>query len=65
MNKHRFDNIRLKTKTVGARATPEGIQVQFEGRTVPRAKAVRPGAASRGPHAQRQKIAADKGPAWP
>jgi dihydrolipoamide dehydrogenase len=31
MNKHRFDNIRLKTKTVGAQATPEGIQVQFEG----------------------------------
>ena len=31
MNKHRFDNIRLKTKTVGARATPEGIKVQFEG----------------------------------
>ncbi len=31
MNKHRFDNIRLKTKTVGAQATPEGIKVQFEG----------------------------------
>ncbi|ABM42272.1 dihydrolipoamide dehydrogenase [Acidovorax sp. JS42] len=31
MNKHRFDNILLKTKTVGAQATPEGIQVQFEG----------------------------------
>ncbi len=31
MNKHRFDNIMLKTKTVGAQATPEGIQVQFEG----------------------------------
>ncbi len=30
MNKHRFDNILLKTKTVGAQATPEGIQVQFE-----------------------------------
>lgn len=31
MNKHRFDNIMLKTKTVGAEATPEGIKVQFEG----------------------------------
>ncbi|MBU3648669.1 MAG: dihydrolipoyl dehydrogenase, partial [Limnohabitans sp.] len=31
MNKHRFDRILLKTKTVGAKATPEGIQVQFEG----------------------------------
>ncbi len=31
MNKHRFDNILLKTKTVGAEATPEGIKVQFEG----------------------------------
>ncbi len=31
MNKHRFDNIMLKTKTVGATATPEGIKVQFEG----------------------------------
>ncbi len=31
MNKGRFDNILLKTKTVGATATPEGIRVQFEG----------------------------------
>ncbi len=31
MNKHRFDKVMLKTKTVGAKATPEGIQVQFEG----------------------------------
>ena len=31
MNKHRFDQIMLKTKTVGAEATPEGIKVQFEG----------------------------------
>ena len=30
-NKPRFDNIMLKTKTVGAQATPEGIKVQFEG----------------------------------
>ena len=30
MNAKRFDNIMLKTKTVGAVATPEGIKVQFE-----------------------------------
>ena len=30
MNAKRFDNIMLKTKTVGARATPEGIEVTFE-----------------------------------
>src|SRR5574343_370621 len=39
MNAHRFDNIMLKTKTVGAEATPEGIKVTFapaeEGGTVP------------------------------
>ena len=31
MNAKRFDNIMLKTKTVGASATAEGIKVQFEG----------------------------------
>ncbi|KZS01194.1 Dihydrolipoamide dehydrogenase-like protein, partial [Daphnia magna] len=31
MNAKRFDNIMLKTKTVGAEATLEGIKVQFEG----------------------------------
>jgi dihydrolipoamide dehydrogenase len=30
MNAHRFDNIMLKTKTVGAEATPDGITVKFE-----------------------------------
>jgi dihydrolipoamide dehydrogenase len=30
MNAHRFDRIMLKTKTVGAEATPEGIKVRFE-----------------------------------
>ena len=29
MNAKRFDNIMLKTKTVGARALPEGIEVTF------------------------------------
>ncbi|HMO47582.1 MAG TPA: dihydrolipoyl dehydrogenase [Rubrivivax sp.] len=31
MNAPRFDNIMLKTKTVGAEATTEGIKVKFEG----------------------------------
>jgi dihydrolipoamide dehydrogenase len=31
MNARRFDNIRLKTKTVGAEVTAEGIRVKFEG----------------------------------
>ena len=39
MNARRFDNIMLQTKTVGARATAEGIEVTFapaqEGGTVP------------------------------
>jgi dihydrolipoamide dehydrogenase len=30
MNAKRFDNIMLKTKTVGAKAIPEGIEVTFE-----------------------------------
>ncbi|MEK0417178.1 MAG: hypothetical protein RI949_1184 [Pseudomonadota bacterium] len=30
MNAHRFDQIRLKTKTVAAQATQDGIRVQFE-----------------------------------
>ncbi len=30
VNAHRFDNIMLKTKTVAAEATPEGIKVKFE-----------------------------------
>ena len=30
MNAKRFDNLMLKTKTVGARALPEGIEVSFE-----------------------------------
>ncbi|RMX08258.1 dihydrolipoyl dehydrogenase [Corticibacter populi] len=34
-NAKRFDNILLKTKTVGAEATPEGIKVSFEGEGAP------------------------------
>jgi len=40
MNTKRFDNIMFKTKTVSARALPEGIEVRFnaseEGETPPR-----------------------------
>jgi dihydrolipoamide dehydrogenase len=39
MNAKRFDNVMLKTKTMGARATPDGIEVTFaaaeEGGTAP------------------------------
>ena len=35
MNAPRFDNIMLKTKTVGAKATPAGIEVTFEGAGAP------------------------------
>jgi len=34
-NAHRFDNIMLKTKTVGAKATKAGIEVTFEGAKAP------------------------------
>ncbi|MCC2103037.1 MAG: dihydrolipoyl dehydrogenase [Hyphomicrobiales bacterium] len=34
-NAHRFDNIMLKTKTVGAKATKAGIEVSFEGEKAP------------------------------
>ena len=36
MNAPRFDNIMLKTKTVGAEATKDGILVQFEGEQAPK-----------------------------
>jgi len=34
-NAHRFDNIMLKTRTVGAKATKAGIEVSFEGEKAP------------------------------
>ncbi|MGO4813234.1 dihydrolipoyl dehydrogenase [Cupriavidus sp. 2MCAB6] len=34
-NAHRFDHVMLKTKTVGAKATPAGIEVSFEGKEAP------------------------------
>jgi dihydrolipoamide dehydrogenase len=36
MNAGRFDNIMLKTKTVGAQATADGILVRFEGEGAPK-----------------------------
>jgi dihydrolipoamide dehydrogenase len=36
MNTPRFDNIMLKTKTVGAQATKDGILVSFEGEQAPK-----------------------------
>jgi dihydrolipoamide dehydrogenase len=36
LNAPRFDNIMLKTKTVGAQATKEGIRVSFEGEQAPK-----------------------------
>jgi dihydrolipoamide dehydrogenase len=36
MNTPRFDNIMLKTKTVGAEATSDGILVRFEGEQAPK-----------------------------
>jgi len=36
MNAPRFDNIMLKTRTVGAEATKEGILVRFEGEQAPK-----------------------------
>ena len=35
MNAHRFDQVMLKTKTVSAEATPEGIRIGFEGEKAP------------------------------
>lgn len=35
-NEHRFDNIMLKTKTVGAQAKKDGIHVSFEGEGAPK-----------------------------
>jgi len=35
MNAHRFGSLMLKTRTVGAKATPDGIEVRFEGEKAP------------------------------
>jgi dihydrolipoamide dehydrogenase len=36
INKHRFDNLMLNTKTVAAEAKPDGIWVTFEGENAPK-----------------------------
>jgi pyruvate/2-oxoglutarate dehydrogenase complex dihydrolipoamide dehydrogenase (E3) component len=58
MNDKRSNNIKFKTKTVSVRSLPEGIEVTFstsnEGWTARVLQAVRPSAASLGPHPQRQ-----------
>lgn len=35
MNAHRFDDVMLKTKTIGAKATDAGVEVSFEGEKAP------------------------------
>ena len=40
LNAPRFDNMMLKTKTVGAEAKPDGIYVKFEGEKAPDRKSV-------------------------
>ncbi|MCZ7009815.1 FAD-dependent oxidoreductase, partial [Salmonella enterica] len=35
MNKHRFDKVMLKTKTVGVEAKADGVYVKFEGEQAP------------------------------
>ena len=60
-NAHRFDNLMLSTKTVGARATPAGIEVTFEGKNAPDGPQVYDlvlGAVGRSPNGG--KIGADK-----
>ena len=64
MNAPRFDNIMLKTKTVGARALPEGIEVTFasaeEGGTAPAPQVYDLVLQAVGPTTNGKKIAADK-----
>ncbi|PNO96582.1 dihydrolipoyl dehydrogenase [Bordetella pertussis 18323] len=60
MNAPRFDNIMLKTKTVGAEARKDGIYVSFEGGRAQGAAALRPGAAGRGPQPNGKKIGAER-----
>jgi len=61
LNAPRFDNIMLKTKTVGAEAKPDGIHVRFEGENAPKEPQrydIVLQAVGRSPNGQ--KIAADK-----
>src|SRR4249920_3605451 len=61
MNAHRFDNVMLKTKSAGAKATKAGIEVSFEGEKAPKGPQVYDlvlVAVGRGPNGN--KIGADK-----
>jgi len=64
MNAKRFDNLMLKTKTVGARALPEGIEVTFaaaeEGGKVPEPQTYELVLQAVGRSPNGKKIAADK-----
>ena len=59
-NAYRFDNIMLKTKTVGAEAKKDGIYVSFEGEGAPGTPALRSGAQAVGRSPNGKKIGADK-----
>ena len=63
-NAHRFDNIMLKTKTVGVEALPEGIKVTFEsaeaGQPAPQAQVYDLVLVAVGRSPNGKKIAADK-----
>ncbi|MDH5707913.1 MAG: dihydrolipoyl dehydrogenase [Hylemonella sp.] len=60
MNAHRFDNIMLKTKTVGAKATAAGIEVTFEGEGAPQPQIYDLVLQAVGRSPNGRKIAADK-----
>jgi dihydrolipoamide dehydrogenase len=60
MNAPRFDNIMLKTKTVGAKATQAGIEVTFEGEGAPQPQTYDLVLQAVGRTPNGKKIAADK-----
>jgi dihydrolipoamide dehydrogenase len=60
MNAPRFDNIMLKTKTVGAKATAAGIEVSFEGEGAPKPQTYDLVLQAVGRSPNGKKIAADK-----
>jgi dihydrolipoamide dehydrogenase len=60
MNAPRFDNIMLKTKTVGAKATAQGIEVTFEGEGAPKPQTYDLVLQAVGRTPNGKKIAADK-----
>jgi dihydrolipoamide dehydrogenase len=54
MNKQRFDNVMLKTKTVGVEAKPDGIYVKFEGEARRPSRSATTRAGVGGPQPERQ-----------